>query len=149
MSMADEIATRLALGELNAAFTHHLDHDEVDALVALFTDDALYTHGARRSEGRAAIEALFRRRAASGTRVSRHVQTGLRIAIEGADRARGTSVCVTFAGDGAPPLQPAVPILVADFVDVYARGTDGQWRFRERHIHRIFESDDSGGPVGR
>ena len=63
-------------------------------------------------------------------------------------RARGTSVCMTFGQYGEPPLSPAIPTLVADFVDAYVRGADGKWRFKERHIHRIFVAPDNSGPLG-
>lgn len=148
LSKPESIEIRLALEDLNSAFTHHLDHGEVDALVDLFTDDALYTHGTRRSQGKAEIEALFRKRAAGGPRTSRHIYSGLRFAIDDADHASGHSVCLSFAQDGAPPL-PATPFLVADFDDVYVRGGDGRWRFRERHITRVFVSASNMGPVGQ
>lgn len=143
----DRIATRLALEDLNTAFTRHLDHGDIEALVDLFTEDALYTHGERRSEGQPAIEALFRKRAAGEPRTSRHIYSGLHIDIEDADNARGTSVCLTFAADGLPPL-PATPLLVADFNDRYRRCADGRWRFRERHIERVFVAENNPGPVG-
>jgi len=143
----EAIAVRLALEDLNAAFARHLDHGEIDALIDLFAEDALYTHGERRSRGRAEIEALFRNRVAGGPRTSRHLTSGLRIEIESATRARGTSVCLSFAGDGLPPL-PAVPFLVADFDDVYVRSADGRWRFDERHIHRVFVGGANTGPTG-
>lgn len=130
---------RLALEDLNAAFTHHLDHGDIPALVDLFTADALYTNGPRESRGRAAIEALLRQRVAKGPRTSRHIYSGLRFDIESAHAATGTAVCVSFAADGLPPL-PARPFLVADFVDRYRREDDGRWRFAERHIHGIFTS---------
>ncbi|HEY5666710.1 MAG TPA: nuclear transport factor 2 family protein [Gammaproteobacteria bacterium] len=142
VSPEDTIAIRLAIEELNAAFAHHLDHGDIDALVDLFTVDALYTHGARRSQGRDEIEALFRNRVAKGPRTSRHLYSGLRIAIESATEATGTSVCLSFAADGLPPL-PAKPFLVADFVDRYRRDEHGRWRFAERHIERVFVGEDS------
>lgn len=145
----ERITIRLALEDLNTAFAHHLDHGDIENLADLFTEDAVYTHGERRSEGRTAIEALFRKRAAAGPRTSRHLYSGLRLSIEGRGRATGTSVCMTFADAGEPPLTPAIPILVADFDDVYVRCDDGRWRFAERHIRRIFEDPSSGGPVGR
>ena len=141
------LAIRVALEDLNAAFAHHLDHGEIDALVALFTEDAVYTHGPRRSSGRAEIRALFDKRSAAGPRTARHLYSGLRFAIESAHRATGTSVCLSFAADGRPPL-PATPFLVADFEDVYVCGDDGCWRFAARHIERIFVGPDNPGPVG-
>jgi ketosteroid isomerase-like protein len=137
LTNAESLEIRLALEDLNAAFTRHLDHNEIEALAGLFTTDAVYTHGARRSEGRAAIEALFRNRVAKGPRTSRHLYSGLRFTIESATAATGTSVCLSFAADGEPPL-PAKPFLVADFIDRYRRDADGRWRFAARHIERIF-----------
>jgi uncharacterized protein (TIGR02246 family) len=128
---------RLALEDLNAAFAHHLDHGDLHALIDLFTEDALYTHGERRSQGRAEIETLFRNRVAKGPRTSRHLYSGLRIEIASPAAATGTSVCLSFAADGNPPL-PAKPFLVADFNDVYRLEHDGRWRFAERHIQRVF-----------
>jgi hypothetical protein len=141
------VEIRLALEDLNAAFTQHLDHGEIEALVDLFTVDALYTHGTRRSEGRAAIEALFRKRSAAGPRTSRHIYSGLKLAIDDARHATGHCVCLSFAQDGVPPL-PATPFLVADFDDVYLRCDDDRWRFRERHITRIFVGASNTGPRG-
>lgn len=131
---------RLALEDLNAAFTHHLDHGDIPALVELFTADALYTNGPRESRGRPAIEALFRQRIARGPRTSRHIYSGLRFEIASDREASGTSVCLSFAADGLPPL-PAKPYLVGDFVDRYRRGDDGRWRIAERRIQRVFTSD--------
>jgi ketosteroid isomerase-like protein len=136
----ETLEIRLALEELNAAFAHHLDHGEIDALVDLFAADALYTHGERVSRGRGEIERLFRNRAAKGPRTSRHLLSGLRVSIESATVATGSSVCLSFAADGEPPL-PARPFLVADFEDRYRRDEDGRWRFAERHIHRVFTGD--------
>src|SRR5215469_16283685 len=94
------IRIRLALQDLNAAFTHNLDHGNIDELVDLFTEDALYTHGQRRSEGREEIRKLFVARAAAGVRTVRHIASGLRVEVDSATAARGTSVCLTFAHDG-------------------------------------------------
>ena len=140
LSAAESISIRLEIEDLNAAFARHLDHNEIGALVDLFTEDAQYTHGERRSAGREEIERLFRNRIAKGPRTSRHLYSGLTISIQSASEATGQSVCLSFAADGEPPL-PARPFLVADFVDRYRRDDDGRWRFAERHIHRVFVGD--------
>jgi hypothetical protein len=132
---------RLALEDLNSAFAYHLDHGEIDSLVDLFTVDALYTNGERRSQGRDEIATLFRNRVAKGPRTSRHLYSGLRIAIESLTSASGVSVCMSFAADGLPPL-PAKPFLVADFVDSYRLDSDGRWRIAARHINPVFVSQD-------
>ena len=148
LSALERLEIRVALEELNTAFCYHLDHDEVEALLELFTEDVFYTHGPRRSNGKSELEQVFRSRTASTPRTARHMYSGLKLDIESEGRARGKSVCMTFAQNGEPPLAPAIPILVADFDDVYERGADGRWRFRERHIHRIFVDALTSAPVG-
>ena len=143
-----QIRIRLALEALNTAFTHCLDHDRLDELVDLFTEDAVYTHGERRSEGRAAIRAAFLARKGAGVRTVRHITSGLRLSIESDTKATGTSVCLTFAYDGPPPVTPATPYLVADFEDEYRRCEDGRWRITVRHIRRIFVGEGNTGPQG-
>jgi ketosteroid isomerase-like protein len=137
----------LAIEDLNAAFAHHLDHDELAPLLALFTDDAVYTHGSRRSVGREEIAAFFRGRTAAGPRTARHLCGGLRIEFEGTDQARATSVWLTFAHDGPPPVAHCHPFLVADFTDTYRRDAEGRWRIERRHIEPIFR-DPSVPPPG-
>ena len=145
----ERLKIRVALEDLNTAFCYHLDHNEVDALLELFVDDVYYTHGSRVSRGRAELEQVFRTRSAQETRTARHLYSGLKLDIESATQARGTSVCMTFGQYGEPPLSPAIPTLVADFVDQYVHGDDGRWRFEERHIHRIFVAPDNTGPLGQ
>jgi hypothetical protein len=149
MDEIERLKIRVALEDLNTAFCYHLDHNEVEELVELFTEDVFYTHGPRRTNGRAELEKVFRSRTASAPRTSRHLYSGLKLEIESATRARGTSVCMTFGQNGTAPLAPAVPILVADFVDAYVRGDDGRWRFQERHIHRIFVDALTSAPHGQ
>jgi len=149
LSDLERLTIRVALEELNTAFCYHLDHNEVDALLELFVDDVYYTHGSRVSRGKAELAEVFSGRSATETRTARHLYSGLKVEIESATRARGTSVCMTFAAYGEPPLTPAIPTLVADFVDEYVRGDDGRWRIKERHIHRIFVAPDNPGPIGQ
>ena len=144
----ERLTIRVELEDLNTAFCYHLDHEDVDALLDLFVDDVYYTHGSRVSRSRAELEQVFRSRSATTKRTSRHMYSGLKLEIESATRARGTCVCLTFGAYGEPPLSPAIPTLVADFVDQYVRGGDGKWRFKERHIHRIFVAPDNPGPIG-
>ena len=148
LSALERLEIRVALEDLNTAFCYHLDHNEVDALLDLFTDDVHYRHGPRETNGKAELETVFRSRTATSPRTARHMYSGLRLEIDSATSARGTSVCMTFAQNGLPPLAPAVPILVADFEDVYERGADGRWRIRARHIHRIFVDSQQSAPVG-
>ena len=143
----DRITARQAIEDLNNDFCHFLDSNMIEELVELFTEDANYSHGSRVSCGKTEIEALFTGRSVAGVRTSRHMQTGLRITLQDPDNATGKSVCLTFACDGPPPISPATPFLVADFIDEYSRCADGRWRIRKRHIERIFMASGNTGPI--
>jgi len=142
LTATQRLEIRLAIEDLNSAFAHHLDHGELDSLADLFTVDALYTHGDRHSQGRDEISTLFRNRVANGPRTSRHLYSGLRIEIESKTSATGSSVCMSFAAAGEPPL-PAKPFLVADFIDHYRLDGDGHWRIASRDIRRVFVGEDA------
>jgi hypothetical protein len=138
MPTPDRLAIRLAIEDLNAAFAYHLDHNQVEPLVDLFTANARYSHGERQSEGREALRALFTARTSGGARTTRHLYSGLRIVIDDERSASGESVCMAFAANQLPPVAFCTPYLVADFVDRYILDSDGRWRIEQRDIRRIF-----------
>jgi hypothetical protein len=94
------------------------------------------------------VRQLFESRREGKNRTSRHIQSGLRIEITDATRATGRSVCLTFGADAPPPIIPATPYLVADFIDEYRKCDDGRWRLKRRHIERIFVAETNKGPEG-
>ena len=145
----EQIQVRLAIEDLNNNFCYYLDHGETDCLVELFTEDAHYSHGTRLSAGREEIRHLFNQRTAGRVRTARHMMSGLRIDQTDLDTATGSSVCMTFAEDASPPVSPAIPHLVADFIDEYRCCDDGCWRISRRHIERIFVDPENPGPVGQ
>ena len=144
----ERLETQLAIEALNADFCHYLDGNMIEELVDLFTEEAVYSHGLRLSCGRDEIRQLFTDRVIKGVRTTRHLQTGLKITLQHGEKAVGRSVCLTFACDAPPPISPATPFLVADFIDEYQYGADGRWRIRKRHIERIFTAPNNKGPVG-
>ena len=144
MVAPDRLAIRLAIEDLNAAFAYHLDHNQVEPLVNLFTANARYSHGERCTEGRDALRALFIARTAAGVRTTRHLYSGLRIEIHDERTASGQSVCMAFAANQAPPVGFCMPHLVADFIDRYVLDTDGHWRIEQRDIQRIFAASPEG-----
>lgn len=148
LSQIERITIRLEIEDLNRDFCHYLDYGMTGELVALFTKNARYSHGSRVSSGRDQIRALFSHRAAATVRTSRHLQTGLKITLHSAQKATGKSVCLTFACDDSPPISPASPYLVADFIDEYIFSSEGRWLINTRHIERIFMAADNTGPVG-
>jgi hypothetical protein len=144
----ERIENLLSLQALNTDFCQYLDYNMTEELADLFTEDARYSHGKRLSCGRKQIYQLFTDRTSGRVRTSRHMQTGLKITLINSGTATGQSVCLTFACDGPPPVSPATPFLVADFIDEYVLCEDGRWRINKRHIERIFTAADNVGPVG-
>jgi len=143
----DLVAIRQSLTDLNNDFCYFLDHGMIAELVDLFCEDATYTHGQRRSNGRQEVRQLFESRAAKN-RISRHLQSGLRIQVHDSAHAAGRSVCLTFGANAQPPVSPATPHLIADFIDEYKLCDDGRWRISRRHIERVFVAEDNQGPEG-
>lgn len=128
---------RSEIEALIAEFAYRIDHGMSETVADLFTPDGWYGRpdGAK-SVGRAAIRAAYAERAGRGERTARHIFTNLRLTIDSAEAAHGTTILLLFAGDG-PPLLPARPMLVQDYNDEY-RLEDGQWRFAARATHRLF-----------
>lgn len=146
ISSASVFEARVAIEALNTDFCHYLDHGSVAELVNLFTEDALYAHGERITNGRMAIDELFSARAKK-PRTSRHFQSNLKLEFLSETQANGHSSCMTFTADSKPPIYPANPYLVADFIDEYRRCEDGRWRIERRQIERIFADHSNQGPV--
>jgi hypothetical protein len=139
MGHTDRSADRRAIEQLNEEFCHQLDRGHVEAFVALFTVDALYTHGSRVLRGQAQIRQFYIDRTRDGPRTSRHFTQGLRIEFTGESAARGLSAAFTFSASGPPPIESTIPAVVADFEDIYA--FDGvRWRFAERNIVPLFRA---------
>jgi ketosteroid isomerase-like protein len=138
---------RLDIEALNAEFAYLIDHYRSDAVADLFTEDGVYGRSTGEvSAGREAIRESYRRRSARGPRTARHIFTNLRLTVKSDGRVRGQAILLLFAGDGPPPL-PAEPMIVADYDDIYERGADGRWRYRERIITWIFQRPDAKSPL--
>jgi ketosteroid isomerase-like protein len=137
ISRQDAALIRSEIEALIAEFAYRIDHGLSETVADLFTEDGWYGRpdGAK-SVGRDAIRAAYAKRAERGERTARHIFTNLRLTIDSAEAAHGTTILLLFAGDGPPPL-PARPVMVQDYNDEY-RLVDGEWRFAERATHRLF-----------
>ena len=137
MRAPDRTHDRLAIANLNSAWCAKLDANDFPALAALYTADAVYETLSGTFTGRDQIEAYFASRVARGPRTTRHLTSGLTVEFDGEVRARGTSVCLSFAQDGTPPL-PIHAHLVADFHDEYVRDPQDGWLIARRVITPVF-----------
>jgi uncharacterized protein (TIGR02246 family) len=142
-----ELLARLEIERLNVEFAYLIDHDESEKVADLFTEDGVYGRSTgERSVGREAIRESYRVRAEHGARTARHIFSNLRLVMEGERRARGCVILTLYAADGMPP-HPAEPMLVADYDDIYERGEDGRWRYRERIITWLFRRAGASSPL--
>ena len=150
----DVLADALLRTEIDAVLADwawHLDHGDYDAVVELFTQDALFITGAVELRGRPAIKNRYTERLV--VRSTRHTYSGLRVSpLAGdADNGRPSSVraystWVNFAVNAPVPVDDVGVYLVADFHDVLAWCDDARWRISERRIIPVFR-DPSRAPA--
>ncbi len=114
-----------------------IDHGQAGRVAALFTGDARLLGIGPDRVGQAAIQAWASEREAMTGRLSRHVQTNLRLVPVSETECRGTVVLTLYRHDGPDKADPA-PFLVAEYDDVYCKGSDGAWRFAERRLSVLF-----------
>jgi hypothetical protein len=147
MNRAEKLLARLEIEALNAEFAYLIDHDQSEKVADLFTENGVYGRsGGASSKGRSAIAQSYRLRSANGPRTARHIFTNLRLVHESDTRIRGTVILTLFAENGLPP-QPAEPMVVADYDDIYVRGADGIWRYQERIITWLFQREGAASPL--
>ena len=131
------LADRLELQDLNARYSHALDHNDLAEFLGVFAADAVYTLGARVSRGQAELSQFFTGRQAMGRRVTRHFCSSFTVTFQDKDNATGGSVWMSFVGNGDPPFEQAAPFMVADMEDRFVR-VDGRWLVAERRIIPVF-----------
>jgi ketosteroid isomerase-like protein len=151
------ISTALLRAEVDALLADwawHLDHHDYDAVVALFTEDALFVTGAVELRGRSAIKRRYTERLV--VRSTRHTYSGLRVSLVAEDsratadgrpaQVRARSTWVNYAVNAPAPADEVGVYLVADFDDVLTWCADDRWRISERRIIPVFR-DPSRAPV--
>lgn len=117
-----------------------IDSHQSNRLADLYLEDGrLYGIGPEQ-KGRDALLEHGKRRAAMTGRTARHVCTNLRLTPLDNGRVAGHLVTTLFSHDGEG-LGTADPIAVADSHDIYAKDGDGRWKFAERRLELIFESE--------
>jgi ketosteroid isomerase-like protein len=136
------------IGAINTQFARGLDFDDVDAVAALFTDDAVYDNGRVHLDGIDALRAwLIKRAAAASTsRTTRHVWSSLHLEHVAPDHIHAQSTWVTYAANQRPPVEFVAVSSVADFVDEL-RLVDGSWKISRREIRTVFSDAGVAPPV--
>ena len=141
-------SVRVELTALLTALWFDIDHNQGASASAFFTPEAQLRFEEASFRGRAAIEEVYRRRAARGPRLSRHVVTNLHLQEAGENQARGVSTLLLFAEDGHAPSSKTSPLLVADVWDEFER-YENTWLIGSRWIRNLFipEEQELAVPV--
>jgi hypothetical protein len=119
------------------ALWHEIDHNQGGAASRFFTPGAELRFQDASFRGTAEIDEVYRRRAARGPRVSRHLLTNLHVLEVQESRVRAVSVLLLFAEDGEAPRPKTSPSLIADVWDEFER-SDGKWLISSRWIRNLF-----------
>ena len=124
-----------SISELLTEFCWRADHDEGAAMADLFTDDAWIDTPHFNVRGRAEIDALFAAR--SGTKLSRHNWSNLRVTPLGGGRFKTVSNMITAVGS-LPAPQRWGRIAFTTSTDEIVR-TGDQLLFASRRLQIVFE----------
>ncbi len=120
------------------------DRQDYDAMILLFTENAILTRPSGDSlAGRAAILKSYQSKA--GQRITRHVCTNIRVAVDSADAARGLTYAVIYsakagqASEGHFGIKAEARQMVGEFEDEFVRTPEG-WRFSTRRARFVMHT---------
>ncbi|WP_051215000.1 nuclear transport factor 2 family protein [Granulicoccus phenolivorans] len=119
-----------------------IDHRTGSQVSSYFVPNGSLFFGTTEVHGTAEINAVYARRAASGTRCSRHITTNLHVVEADAHQAIAVSNFILYAADGQPPMPLTAPLTVSDVRDEF-QFVDGRWLISRRRITNIFVSPDA------
>ncbi|MGV9861426.1 nuclear transport factor 2 family protein [Rhodococcus koreensis] len=128
--------TRSAIHDLVVEFTWKLDHAEPAGFAELFEADGRFVTGQAVTAGTAALQAFADGRTAMA-RTSRSVLSNHRLVRLSTSSIEGTVLVTLYMHDGLEAGEP-IAQSVAEYRDIYVRGADHVWRFRERRSVPIF-----------
>ncbi len=104
-----------------------------------YEETGVFTTTEHELRGRDAIKNFYSWREGRGERVARHVISNFNVSVDDEDVVQSRWIMSLYAADGGPVLPSEPPILLADVVDVSARGADGIWLYRSRILVPLFK----------
>ncbi|MBI1201233.1 MAG: hypothetical protein GC182_01860 [Rhodopseudomonas sp.] len=127
-----------ACAQVAIDFAVAIDHGDVDAVLALFTEDGCLIRPDEVSSGQAELRRwLVDERPAQ---VIRHVCSNFSARQIAADRVEGKTYFTAYRAMGAPtrPVSDNVAILVGEWDDVF-QNTAAGWRIKSRTVTLVFQ----------
>jgi hypothetical protein len=131
--------TRAEIEELIHEHAWLIDHHQSDRLWELYAENGRLTGISLNNEGRDAIAKYGANRAKMTERIARHVCSNLKLTTLDSKKIKGDLIITLYRHDGSGGLPE--PVAVADARDIYVKGEDGKWRFEERRLELVFESE--------
>ncbi|HEY2380501.1 MAG TPA: nuclear transport factor 2 family protein [Terriglobia bacterium] len=126
----DSLTIERACERLVLDFAYFSDHQEYEALAALFAADGIMHRPSGDPIGREAILQAYRSRPAG--RMTRHVCSNIRITVDSADRARGITYAVVYSATGNEKAEERI----GEFEDEFIRTSEG-WKFSIRRARFV------------
>ena len=140
----------IELQQFLVAFCQELDRGGLN-LTRFYFADGVFMVGDRALKGHDGVSSFYADREErvrtlqkDGIRTARHTFTNLQISVGDQDHATLNFLNLTYAGEGAPPVQGLVgPSGISDCRRVCERDTDGEWRLKLFDGAAVFLGNDS------
>lgn len=122
-------------------FAWAVDTRRYELFASLFTPDGIFDRAGQTSRGQAQILKFLNARPVG--KVTRHVNSNIRISMTGPETATGNCYTLVFGAELPPgtevklPLPSALPMLV-EYEDDYVLTPDG-WKFGQRRVNIVFQ----------
>jgi len=132
-----------SIERLMTLFGRYADCGDGERLASLFLLDGTLSLGGTVSRGRSAIESFAKERAAASVRVTRHLWSNLELRAEDDGRFHASAIQQTYELIAETQ---STQVRVSDLEDVFARDSDGTWRFASRRIVRKMSLEVAASP---
>lgn len=140
MTPSEKAQIERACERLISQYNHYVDHNETEALVSLFAEDATWTAEEMIFDGKEQIAMAFQMRASNQERTTRHLCTNLVVTVESEASASAVCYLTLYRHDGLPkeaylPLDG--PAMIGEYIDRFVL-TESGWRFQSRKLQGTF-----------
>jgi uncharacterized protein (TIGR02246 family) len=132
-----------SIERLMTLFGRYADCGDGERLASLFLPDGTLSLGTTVSSGRSAIATFAKERSSTPGRKTRHVWSNLELRTGDHGTLHASAIQQTYELMAATQ---STQLRVSDLEDVFARDSDGSWRFASRRIVRQMSVNMSTEP---